>query len=109
MSSHTRPGIRRLRTWQTAAVLGLGTLTLHVAFGLGGPGSDHFFNRWLYCGLLLLASGACIARAAAVRAERPAWFFLAAGMTSWSVGDIYYTFVFAGIDSPPFPSVADAF
>ena len=61
-----------LRAWQAAAVLGLGAFTLHVAFGFGGPGSDHFFNRWLYCGLLLLASGGCIARAVAVRTERTA-------------------------------------
>src|SRR2546423_8318632 len=102
-------GIPLLRAWQIAALLGLAAFTLHVGIGLGGAGSDHFFNRWLYSGLLVAAAGACLARAWAVRAERATWLLLGVGLAFWTVGDVYYTFACAGIASPPFPSVADAF
>src|SRR5207248_697281 len=98
-------GIPHLRAWQAAALVGLGAFTLHVGLGLGGAGSDHFFNHWLYSGLLILAAGACLTRAFAVRAERAIWLLLGIGLASWTVGDVYYTFAFAGIDSPPFPSI----
>jgi diguanylate cyclase (GGDEF)-like protein len=98
-----------LRGWQAAAAAGLTAFALHVGFGLGGPGSDHFFDRWLYSALLLLASGAALARAVAVAEERAVWLLLGAGLTSWSIGDIYYTFAYANVGSPPFPSLADVF
>ena len=98
-----------LRAWQLAALVGLGAFALHVGAGVGGQASDHFFNRWLYSGLLVLAAGACVARGARIRAERAAWLLLGAGLTSWTIGDIYYTFAFAGNYSPPFPSLADGF
>lgn len=44
-----------------------------------------------------------------VSAERAAWLFLAVGLTCWTIGDIYYTFAFADMDTPPFPSIADGF
>jgi two-component system, cell cycle response regulator len=100
---------RALRIWQATAVLGLAAFTLHVAIGLGGPGSDTFFNHWVYCALLFLSAGGCAARAATARAERGPWLLLAAGLTAWAIGDTYYTFAFADVASPPFPSVADGF
>ncbi len=102
------PGARSLsRAWQVAAVVGLATFTAHVAFGLGGPRLDPFFNYWVYEGLELLAVAACVLRAALVRAERAAWASLAVGALGWTVGDIVYDFVYGG--RPPFPSVADGF
>jgi diguanylate cyclase (GGDEF)-like protein len=98
-----------LVAWQAVALVGLLLVSLHVGVGLGGSGTDHFFNRWLYSGLLLLAAGATLARGLAVREKRGAWLVLGGGLTSWAIGDIYYTFAFANDTSPPFPSLADGF
>jgi two-component system, cell cycle response regulator len=97
------------RAWQAASVLGLGAFALHATLGLGGHGADHFFNRWLYSTLLVLAAGGVLARGILVRHERLAWLCLAGGVMSWAFADIYYTFAFAGDPTPPFPSVADGF
>jgi hypothetical protein len=48
---------------------------------------------------------AVLPRAALVRAERSAWFFIGAALLATTIGDILYDFWFGG--SPPFPSGAD--
>jgi two-component system cell cycle response regulator len=98
-----------LRLWQTLAIVSLGSFSLHAGLGVGGQALDSFFNRWFYSGLLLLACVALIARGLLVRAERSAWLLFAAGVTFWTTGDIYYSFAFAKVASPPVPSLADAF
>jgi two-component system, cell cycle response regulator len=104
------PAWRRIAVPAFWAVVfgGLAALTLHSAFGLGGAGADEFFSTWIYDGLIVLSGGACLARAIVMRVERAAWLALGLGVMAWGAGEIYYSAVLAGMDSPPYPSVSDA-
>src|SRR5262245_13913047 len=90
--------------WKVAAI---GGLVAFVAYTLFGSGYDHFFNRYWYNALILLAAGAAVARAVTTRAERTASIAFAAGIASWAVGEILFDFAYGG--DPPYPSAADAF
>lgn len=91
-------------TWKVAAVGGVVTF---AAYALFGAGFDHFFNRYWYNALILLAAGSAVARAVTTRVERTASIAFAVGITSWAVGEILFDFAYAG--DPPYPSAADAF
>jgi two-component system cell cycle response regulator len=93
-----------LRLWQAILVAGLVLLGLHYVGHLSAGGS-RLYETWFYEGLELLAAFGCLARAAFVRAERSAWFFVGAALLATTIGDILYDFWFGG--SPPFPSAAD--
>ena len=93
-----------LRLWQAILVVGLVLLGLHYVGHLSAGGS-RLYETWFYEGLELLAAFGCLARAAFVRAERSAWFFVGAALLATTIGDILYDFWFGG--SPPFPSAAD--
>jgi two-component system, cell cycle response regulator len=93
-----------LRVWQAILLLGLVPLGMSYIFHFS-PGGTRLYQTWFYEGLELLASLSILARAAFVRAERPAWFFIGAGLFATTCGDIVYDFWFHG--NPPFPSAAD--
>jgi len=88
-------------------MFGFSLFVLHLAFGVGGHRLDHFFNRWVYDGLELLAAIGCLLRAYWVLVERTAWLVLGLGLLSFATGDICYDFVYGG--NPPNPSLADLF
>ena len=77
-------------------------------FGLGGRGLDWLFNDFVYSGLIFGAGLVCAVRARIVREERLAWAIMALGLVSWTGGEIYWTLVLGDLESPPFPSPADA-
>jgi two-component system, cell cycle response regulator len=95
-----------VRLWQTVLVAGLALLALrylgHIA-AVGG--TQRLYQTWFYEGLELLAALGCLARAAFVRAERSAWFFIGAALLATTCGDVLFDFWYGG--SPPFPSAAD--
>ena len=64
VSPRLRAGLRAF-----GALTGLALLAYvsHTAFGLGSPELDGFFQDWVYCGLVIAAGAACVARAVAVR------------------------------------------
>jgi two-component system, cell cycle response regulator len=93
-----------LRLWQATLVAGLVLLALHYVGHLSA-GRPRLYETWFYEGLEVFAALGCLARAAFVRAERSAWFFIGAGLLATTIGDILYDFWFGG--SPPFPSAAD--
>ena len=79
----------------------------NVAFGLGSPGLDSFFDDYVYTGLIVTAGVICVTRGIAVREERAAWLVMGAGLTAWAAGEITWTVLVADDPNPPYPSVAD--
>jgi diguanylate cyclase (GGDEF)-like protein len=72
-------------------------------------GVDLFFDQWVYNALLVGASSACLARGLVVRAERVPWLLLGAGLSLWTIGDLYYLFALSDRDVIPIPSLSDFF
>jgi two-component system, cell cycle response regulator len=81
---------------------------IEALLGVHGP-VDAFFDSWIYNGLLVLASLACLVRGFAVKAERLPWLLLGIALALWTTGDLYYYFAFSGAADVPIPSVSDAF
>ena len=59
---------------------GLVAYGAHVAFGFGGPGSEGFFQDWVYNALVLAAALSCLVRGIGSRAERARWLSLGVGL-----------------------------
>jgi hypothetical protein len=92
----------------------IGLLAVTAAYGveslLGVHGPvDAFFDTWVYNGLLVAASLACLGRGFAVKAERLPWLLLGIALALWTAGDLYYFFAFSSTANVPIPSVADPF
>ena len=81
---------------------------LHALFGLGGHRLDGFYLKWVTDAIALLSASMCMWRAVAVRGERVAWALFGLGMTSWGLGNIYYSIFLVDKHPVPIPSVADA-
>src|SRR3954470_22217123 len=75
--------------------------------GFGGASLGPLSSRGAHDVVLLAAALVCLARGVLVRAERPAWLLLGAGVLAWTGGEIYYTAVLWDASSPPIPSPAD--
>src|SRR3954471_3770417 len=97
-----------LRLATGIAVLGLAVHAGHGVTGAGGHAVDLAITRWLYVALVAGAAAVCLARAAHVRAERPAWALLGTGMAVYAGGELLWSAVYAGAADPPFPSLSDA-
>jgi diguanylate cyclase (GGDEF)-like protein len=70
---------------------------------------DLFFDQWVYNGLLVASSAACLARGIFVRAERAPWLLLGIGLSLWVIGDLYYFYALSDRDVVPIPSLSDAY
>jgi len=75
---------------------GLGVLVLHTTVGLGGTHPNDLFDNGIYNVLVFGASLAVLARAIAIKAQRPAWLMMAAGLLCWSLGELYFTLFVEG-------------
>ncbi|MFL5912886.1 MAG: diguanylate cyclase domain-containing protein [Gaiellaceae bacterium] len=96
-----------LRRSRAAALACLGAYAaFSVARMVGAPGGD-FVDDWVYPALIALAAAFCVVRAVHTRAERTAWAALGAGLTSWCLGEVYYTLFVAPLPNPPAFGVAD--
>jgi len=81
---------------------------LHVLTGASwGVDVGRVFNTWVFSGMVLAASGMCLARARLVENDRLAWSVLGAGMASWGVASVYWSLFLKHLDAAPYPSVAD--
>ena len=60
----------------------------------------------IYDGTIVAAGLVCIAFAA--RRERLPWLLIGGGIILWGAGDTYWSHVVSGMESPPYPSPADA-
>ena len=67
----------------------------------GGPDLRAAFDTWVYCGLLLAATGLIGARALAGGRVRPAWLTLAAAPALWVGGELVWEFALADHADPP--------
>jgi diguanylate cyclase (GGDEF)-like protein len=65
-------------------------------------------SRFAHDVVLAVAAGLCLARGLLVRRERTAWLLIGAGVSAWTLGELYYTVVLWDDSSPPIPSPADA-
>ena len=86
----------------------VGAYAVEALSGARG-GLDRFFDTWVYNGLLLVSSGACLARGLLVRAERLPWLLLGTALLLWTAGDLYYLAFLSDLDEIPIPSISDPF
>jgi two-component system cell cycle response regulator len=86
---------------------GMAAYVAHVVFGFGGPGSEGFFQDWVYNGLVLAAALSCLVRGFVSRAERARWLSLGGGLLCLFAGELYYTLHLSHLANPPYPSLAD--
>ena len=82
---------------------------LYSIFGVGKPGLSGVFDDWVYHGALIAASLACLLRGLLVRREHAAWLIIAAGLCSWTLGDVYWNLKLSQLEEIPYPSLADGF
>jgi diguanylate cyclase (GGDEF)-like protein len=85
-----------------------GAYAVETQLGIHG-GLDRLFDSWVYNGLLLASSGACLARGVLVRAERVPWLLLGTALLLWTAGDLYYLVFLSDLDEIPIPSLSDPF
>jgi two-component system, cell cycle response regulator len=90
------------------AAFGLAAFATHALIRFGGDGTTRFFDHWVYNALLVASVVGCLLRTLLVRRDRLAWGVLTVGVAVWAAGDIYWSVALAGLDEPPFPSLADA-
>jgi diguanylate cyclase (GGDEF)-like protein/putative nucleotidyltransferase with HDIG domain len=88
-------------------VAALAVLAVHLTVGIGERGLAHPSWKVAYNGLIFAAALACLL--GAPRGRRLPWALIAAGLASWAAGNTYWTFALVDLESPPYPSVADAF
>jgi two-component system, cell cycle response regulator len=81
----------------------------YSVFGVGKPGLSELFDDWVYHGALIAASLACVLRGLLVRREHAAWLVIAAGLCTWTLGDVYWNLKLSQLEEIPYPSIADAF
>jgi diguanylate cyclase (GGDEF)-like protein len=105
----------RARTTPSNLVLafllgGLGVLVLHTTVGFGSHRVDGLIDNGVYNVLMFGAGLAVIARAITIKAQRPAWLMMGAGVLCWSLGELYFTLFVEGPGAASGSvSVADAF
>jgi two-component system cell cycle response regulator len=92
-----------------AACMAALALTALVALtGAGGARADDLVGNWGHNALMLVAAGLVVARVIAIPRERAAWSCFAVALVTYAAGEIVWTAFYAGLDEPPYPSVADA-
>jgi len=97
-----------LRAFQVLALAGLVLYALQAAVGDGASGVQDFFETYVYVALIGAGALLCLARSVATQHERAAWLTLGLGLGAWTAGEIYYSVVLSGLESPTLPSFADA-
>jgi diguanylate cyclase (GGDEF)-like protein len=104
VSPRLRAGLQAFGALTCLALLAFGA---HTAFGLGSPGLDTFFDKWVYCGLIVAAGVLCVTRGVAFPEERAAWLVMGAGLMAWAAGEVSWALFVADDPDPPYPSIAD--
>lgn len=99
---------RAVRVLRALLVVAVVAYTVSTVPGVrGGHGYDVPLDGWLNNGALALAAILVAVRAALVRADRAAWFCVAAAIGLYAVGNVAYVGWVQYADPIPYPSVAD--
>jgi hypothetical protein len=101
-----RPGVWVI--WLALAVL-VAAYAAHQDLGLGGSGTDAFFNEGLNDFLLWAAAAMCFAGALRATRSRTPWLLFAAALASWAIGDTIWSIRFGSDSNTPVTSVSDVF
>jgi two-component system, cell cycle response regulator len=91
-----------------ALIGGWGVFALHTTLGFGGGRLDGFFQDGVYNALMLGAAAMVIARGMLVREDRAVWLVMGAGLLSWSLGELYYSFLIEGTGGEAGGSISPA-
>jgi diguanylate cyclase (GGDEF)-like protein len=99
--------VYRIATWSIAGLGLIYASTTIIPF----EERPQFLDTWFYSTVLVLTCLLALARPVLITRNRRAWACVALAVTSWSVGDIYWSAAFSSIDSSeiPVPSLADIF
>jgi len=100
-------GWRVLRSgglWVAMSALCLFAVTLPGGLPLGEP----WRSLWLFNLVYVGASVACVVEAVHGSERRWAWGFVSLALVSTLAANVYYSLVLGPMDSPPYPSWADA-
>jgi diguanylate cyclase (GGDEF)-like protein len=89
-------------------VAGLG-LSYALSTLIPFDGRPPFLDTIFYTLVLVCVCLLAIARPVLVRRNRPAWILIALAVTSWTIGELYWSAALSGADVVPVPSLADAF
>jgi diguanylate cyclase (GGDEF)-like protein len=89
------------------AAFGVCAYAAHSLAGLGGHGSDGFFENWLFNGLLFAGAALCLLRGAVSKLERAAWTAMGIGLFCWALGEVIFTLDPAQITQGTFPGTSD--
>jgi hypothetical protein len=100
---------QRIGLLWAAMALAVVVYVFHQGVGLGGPGSDIFFDRWLNDGLLWVSAFACLGGALSQTRGRVAWLLLSLALASWAIGDTVFSIRFGTAASIPAASISDVF
>lgn len=81
----------------------------HQDLGLGGTGTDDFFETWVSDALLWATSVVCLVGALRQRTGRTAWLLVTLGLTSWAIGNTIWSIRFGSSVAGPLTSISDIF
>jgi two-component system cell cycle response regulator len=103
----TTPLLTRIAAgWFGLIVAAFLAYVANLALRFSGPSADRLFDDVGYNAAMLGAAIALILRAATRTRDRTAMLLLAAGLTSWALGDLTYTLLYGGGEAP-YPSISD--
>lgn len=87
---------------------GFAVLAAHALAGFGGSGVSEPIDHWVYDALMVGPALVCLVAGLRAGPDRLAWILIGIGLLLWALGDVYWTFVLAGMKHAPYPSLADA-
>jgi diguanylate cyclase (GGDEF)-like protein len=103
------PGARRVVRALAAVMVAI--LAAHLSYtstGIGGDFAEAAINRWGANVVYAAAVALCALRVRWGGESRGAWLAIAVGLGLYGAGNLYYSAVLYSLESPPFPSPADA-
>lgn len=99
---------RAVGAFQVVTGIGLGAFALHTLLPDGGS-LAHFFDYWVYYGVVIAAFALTALRAVMVPRHRAGWAAMAVALGSYAIAELIWLVRLSDLESPPYPSWADLF